>query len=32
MKLVTLMEDTAWAPEFVCEHGLSFYKIGRAHV
>lgn len=25
MKIVTLMEDTACAPEFVCEHGLSFY-------
>ena len=25
MKLYTLMEDTACAPEFVCEHGLSFY-------
>lgn len=25
MKLVTLMEDTACAPDFACEHGLSFY-------
>ena len=25
MKLYTLMEDTACSPEFVCEHGLSFY-------
>ena len=25
MKIVTLMEDTTCAPEFVCEHGLSFY-------
>ena len=25
MKLVTLMEDTACAPYFACEHGLSFY-------
>ena len=25
MKLYTLMEDTAAAPEFACEHGLSFY-------
>ena len=25
MRIVTLMEDTACAPEFACEHGLSFY-------
>ena len=25
MKIVTLMEDTACAPDFACEHGLSFY-------
>lgn len=25
MKIVTLMEDTACAPGFACEHGLSFY-------
>lgn len=25
MRIVTLMEDTACAPAFVCEHGLSFY-------
>ena len=25
MRIVTLMEDTACAPGFVCEHGLSFY-------
>lgn len=25
MKIVTLMEDTAGAPAFACEHGLSFY-------
>ncbi len=25
MRIFTLMEDTACAPEFVCEHGLSFY-------
>lgn len=25
MKLFTLMEDTACAPQFACEHGLSFY-------
>ena len=25
MKVITLMEDTACAPGFACEHGLSFY-------
>ena len=25
MKVITLMEDTACAPDFACEHGLSFY-------
>lgn len=25
MKIITLMEDTACAPGFACEHGLSFY-------
>ena len=25
MRIYTLMEDTACAPDFVCEHGLSFY-------
>ena len=25
MRIVTLMEDTACAPAFACEHGLSFY-------
>lgn len=25
MRIFTLMEDTACAPDFVCEHGLSFY-------
>ena len=25
MKIITLMEDTACAPDFACEHGLSFY-------
>lgn len=25
MRILTLMEDTACAPDFVCEHGLSFY-------
>ena len=25
MKIITLMEDTACAPAFACEHGLSFY-------
>ena len=25
MRIVTLMEDTACAPEFAYEHGLSFY-------
>ena len=25
MRIFTLMEDTACAPDYVCEHGLSFY-------
>lgn len=25
MRIFTFMEDTACAPDFVCEHGLSFY-------
>ena len=32
MKICTLMEDTACAPQFACEHGLSFPEEGKPPV
>lgn len=32
MRIFTLMEDTACAPDFVCEHGLSFYIETNGHM